>query len=117
MFWTTLSQPVQTSKVWNKILQILPVLSGFSSSSLLLSSLGLRDTKVKEPYTRALLGTASHFCVERFSRKCSFALLLAPKVDELMARPENQLMDPEINFFSSLLFSSLEWSDTKVYEP
>ena len=32
-----------------------------SSSSLLLSSLELSDTKVYEPYIRALLGTASHF--------------------------------------------------------
>ena len=33
-----------------------------SSSSLSLSSLELSDTKVYEPYIRALLGTASHFC-------------------------------------------------------
>ena len=33
-----------------------------SSSSLLLSSLGLSDAQVDEPYIRALLGTASHFC-------------------------------------------------------
>jgi len=33
-----------------------------SSSSVLLSSLELSDTKVYEPYIRALLGTASHFC-------------------------------------------------------
>ena len=32
------------------------------SSSLLLSSLELSDTKVYEPYIRARLGTASHFC-------------------------------------------------------
>ena len=32
------------------------------SSSLLLSSLELRDAKVYEPEMRALLGTASHFC-------------------------------------------------------
>ena len=31
-------------------------------SSVLLSSLELRDTKVYEPQIRALLGTASHFC-------------------------------------------------------
>ena len=31
-------------------------------SSLLLSSLELSDTKVYEPYIRALLGTASQFC-------------------------------------------------------
>ena len=36
-----------------------------SSSSLLLSSLELIDTQVYEPYTRALLGTASHFCEGR----------------------------------------------------
>ena len=34
---------------------------GSSSSSLLLSSLELIDTKVYEPYIRALLGTASHY--------------------------------------------------------
>jgi len=33
-----------------------------TSSSLLLSSLELSDTTVYEPYIRALLGTASHFC-------------------------------------------------------
>ena len=32
------------------------------SSSLLLSSLELSDTKVYGPYIRALLGTASQFC-------------------------------------------------------
>ena len=32
------------------------------SSSLLLPSLELSDTKVYEPYIRALLGTASQFC-------------------------------------------------------
>jgi len=31
-------------------------------SSLLISSLGLSDTKVYEPQIRARLGTASHFC-------------------------------------------------------
>jgi hypothetical protein len=31
-------------------------------SSLLLSSLELRDTQVYEPQIRALLGTALHFC-------------------------------------------------------
>ena len=35
---------------------------GDSSSSLLLSSLKLSDTKVYEPQIRALLGTASHYC-------------------------------------------------------
>ena len=33
-----------------------------SSSPLLLSSLELSDAKVYEPYIRAILGTASHFC-------------------------------------------------------
>jgi len=33
-----------------------------SPSSLLLSSLELSDTAIYEPYTRALLATASHFC-------------------------------------------------------
>ena len=37
-------------------------LSSSSSSSLLLSSLELSDTRGYEPYIRALLGTASHFC-------------------------------------------------------
>ena len=34
----------------------------FFFSSLLLSSLELSDTKVYEPYIRARLGTAAHFC-------------------------------------------------------
>jgi len=34
----------------------------YSSSSLLLSRLELSETQVYEPYIRALLGTASHFC-------------------------------------------------------
>jgi len=33
-----------------------------ASSSSLRSSLELSDTRVSEPYIRALLGTASHFC-------------------------------------------------------
>ena len=33
-----------------------------SSSSALLASLELSDTKVYEPYMRALFGTAAHFC-------------------------------------------------------
>ena len=37
-------------------------LGGGSISSSLLSSLELRDTKVYEPWIRALLGTAPHFC-------------------------------------------------------
>jgi len=39
-----------------------------SSSSLLLSSLELSDTKVYGPEMRTLLGTASHFCEVRESR-------------------------------------------------
>ena len=38
------------------------LLGGVSSSSLLLSSIELSDTQVYEPYIRARLGTASHFC-------------------------------------------------------
>ena len=34
----------------------------YLSSSLLLSNLELSDTKVYEPYIRARLGTAAHFC-------------------------------------------------------
>jgi len=34
----------------------------FALPSLLLSSLELSDRKVYEPYTRARLGTAAHFC-------------------------------------------------------
>jgi len=37
------------------------VLAALSSSSLLLSSLELSDTKVYEPQIRARLGTAAHF--------------------------------------------------------
>ena len=39
-----------------------PDSSPSSSSSLLLSSLELSDTKVYEPYIRARLGTAAHLC-------------------------------------------------------
>ena len=39
-----------------------PQIPYFFSSSLLLSSLELSDTKVYEPYIRALLGTAAHIC-------------------------------------------------------
>jgi len=35
---------------------------GSSSSSLLLSSLELSNTKVYEPYVRSRRGTAAHFC-------------------------------------------------------
>ena len=38
------------------------------SSSLLLSSLELSNTTIYEPYIRALLGTASHFCQVRRAR-------------------------------------------------
>ena len=41
----------------------------FFFSSLLLSSLELRDTKVYEPQTRALLVTAAHLC-KVFARGC-----------------------------------------------
>ena len=34
----------------------------FTFSSLLLSRLELSDTTICEPYVRAILGTASHFC-------------------------------------------------------
>jgi len=38
------------------------LIRAFFSSSLLLSSLELSDTKVYEPYIRARLGTAAHLC-------------------------------------------------------
>ena len=60
----------QNPKRWTQVLfesnDVIPpaqnfVLSVFFSS-LSLSSLELSDTQVYEPYIRALLGTASHFC-------------------------------------------------------
>jgi len=71
-----------------------------SSSSLLLSSLELSDTKVYEPQIRARLGTTAY----------------------KMYPTDRQELDIHLAFkasasSSSLLLSSLELSDTKVYEP
>jgi len=68
------SEPLHISVQWcvphvsSKYLTLKPVIRDpepgirIFSSSLLLSSLELSDTKVYEPHIRALLGTASHFC-------------------------------------------------------
>jgi len=52
--WQQLAGRQQHRQLWS---QAKPF-----SSSVLLSSPELSDTKVYEPYIRALLGTASHFC-------------------------------------------------------
>jgi len=69
----------------------------FFVSYLLLPSLELSDTKVYEPQTRALLGTASHFC----------------EVAVLKLRTSGGARGGD----DALLLSSLALSDTKVYEP
>jgi len=58
-----------------------PECSGKSSSSLLLSSLELSDTTIYEPYIRALLGTASHFCQVNVLKleSCRFRSHRAPR--------------------------------------
>ena len=72
------------------------------SSSLLLSSLELSDTTIYEPYVRALLGIASHFCE---------AVVL--KLRDCTKR----------NLHGTLLIGTVqvrqhaELSDAKVYEP
>jgi len=47
---------------FGRVFSLVQAPSSSSASSLLLSSLELSDTKVYEPYIRALLGTDSHFC-------------------------------------------------------
>jgi len=67
--------------------KMLP-LATVTSSSLLLSSLELSDTQVYEPYIRALLGTASHFCAS--SGGGGYGLVLAyglPKRLQWLQRP------------------------------
>ena len=54
------SRPDSGLGVQGKVLGTLEVVP--LVSSLLLSSLELSDRKVYEPYMRALLGTAAHFC-------------------------------------------------------
>ena len=96
-----------------------------SSSYLLLSSLELSDTQVYEPEIRAILGTASHFCqvvvykllMLSVSADGDEPVLEKSEGTEIVwAEGKNVTVSPT-SLSSSLLLSSLELSDTKVYEP
>jgi len=73
-----------------------------SSSSLLLSSLELRDTTIYEPQIRALLGTASHELMLRgLFRQCEAdeTLVLQPSAlnpepSKLNPKPQTQTLNP-----------------------
>ena len=103
------------------------------SSSLPISSLELIDAKVYEPSTRALLGTAVHFCevvvlklrtnpapstrpgcrIQRPWKTGSWGQpSVAPWSDWSIPNPKSIHSSS-----SSLLLSSLELIDAKVYEP
>ena len=93
------------------------------SSCLLLSSLELSDTQVYEPYIRALLGTASHFCVVA---RVLVTLVTGLRRSLSLKLRDTRVHEPQIHpkpgcvgasSSSSLLLSSLELSDTQVYEP
>jgi len=92
-----------TLALWLGRLRLYPILF---SSSLILSSLELSDTKVYAPYIRARLGTAAHF----------FEVVVPHPRPPGPGRPRLSLSHPRA-CASSLLLSSLELSDTKVYEP
>ena len=74
-----------------------------SSSSLLLSSLELSDTKVYEPQIRALLGTASHFC----RQNTGFSTQSGPKTSApgqvRMVKPKWDAVWPNDSFVKQLL--------------
>jgi len=67
--------------------------------------LKLSDTRVYEPQTRARLGTTAHFCE-----------VVVLKLSAVPAR-RRRVWWRRCPASSSLLPSSLELSDTKVYEP
>ena len=85
-------------------------------SSVLLSSLELSDTKVYEPQTRALLGTASHFCevvvLKLRTAWCADVQQPPGGLEQGVDAAGSKRVSS-----SSLLLSSLELSDTQVYEP
>ena len=70
----------------------------FSSSSLLLASLVLSDTKVYEPYIRALLGTASHSCevvvLKLRTRPENLNPTLGCRADAVFLRAQHHLQEP-----------------------
>ena len=78
--------------------------------------LELRDTKVYEPGTRALLGTASHFCeaVVLESRTVPSGTALGSRSGALRWRTHVAAV---ASYFSSLLLSSLVLSDSTIFEP
>ena len=76
----------------------------FTSSSLLLSSLELSDTKVYEPYIRDLLGTAAHFC--KVGRKDLAGILFEDRAEAVRLEP--QLPVQLHLFFFFFFFITLE---------
>jgi len=115
-------------------------------SSLLLSSLELSDTKVYEPYIRALLGTASRFCevgvlksrtVSRRSRTqryhpmdygpfiksqlASTQLTSGPCVVQIWSRNaricSQALQDAEMKFYAQDLFADVAFDPTPLWKP
>ena len=76
--------------------------------------------EVYEPQTRALLGTASHFCkiVVPKLKTVPIGTALSLIILRVIRRgPASSDLRGGHLLSSSLLLSSLELSDTKVYEP
>ena len=92
-------------------------------SSLLLSSLELRDTTIYKPETRAFLETAPYFCLAVVLKSRTVPLGTALILRILRASRGNRLGGVEEGARrgpgkpSSSLFSSLDASDTTIYEP
>ena len=82
----------------------------FFLPSLLLSRLELSDTQVYEPEIRALPGTASHFCEV-------VVLNLRTAGEPAAGGVRGEGHGRCLFCLSSLLLSSLELSDTQIYEP
>jgi len=83
----------------------------------------LSDTEVYEPKIRALLGTASHFSNPTPKRRYEVQYVKArlagtgDKEDVEALCLEVEKLCSEVSTSSSSLLSSLELSDTQVYEP
>ena len=78
-------------------------------------SLKMSDKRVYEPQIRARLGTTAHFCavVVKDERLAAFFAMLDPRARRSLAT----WMSRWACLLLSLLHSSLELSDTKVYAP
>jgi len=134
---------VRAVRVHRRLRKVLPqpLYPNLLSSYLLLSRLELSDTRVYEPLVRALLGSDSHFCevvvravrLRRGLRNVPQPLYRTPTpiphhptlLHTLASyniayrnTPHCGILQlPTLYFSSSLLLSSLELSDTKVYGP